>query len=253
MTARVWVGGRPALITLSAVTALWASWSLATFLGRISGGPGSLGDLVDRQLTGLIPATVVAAAGAAYVTARLRRRGTLDLLLASARPSWQLSLRPILEVSAAVGGGWIIYWVVTSFRFAQTPDGAHANVMGLLVSLVSILLAAALGHLIAVLGLGPISVPVAAVLAYGLALGAAIADDTWTQGLFPSLGPSVDEDTSVLWFLAESMWLLGVALTLTWLASQRLAAPRQRHKAMILSAAALCAVGSVGIAILGVT
>lgn len=249
---RVLLGGRVLLLIMAAVTATWGSWALGAFLNRMAEQPPTAGDLVEHQLTGLIPASVVAATGAAWITAQMRRGGAYDMVLASNRPSWQLSLRPVLEAGAAVTTGWLVYWVVTTTRFAPNAEGAHLNVLALLMSLTSILLSCAIGHLIGVGGLGPVSIPAAAVVSYAMVLIATMADDTWVQGLFPSLGPSIDSDTPVLWFLAETTWLAGAALVLTWIASKRLASPQQTHRHMLVAAASMCVVGLAGIAALNV-
>ena len=254
MTDAFVITGRRTLLALAAVTALWSSWVLSAYLGRMLDAPTALGSLAPRQVASLIPAVLVASSGAAFATSRVCRRGAGEIMQLAARGQWVVSGRMILETSSAVAVGWLVFWTVSSVRFGEHAQGAFTSSLALITSLTCIPVGAAVGHVTALVVPRVAAAPTAAVLAYcWMWLGGGLGDDQWWQGLNPSLGPYFTAHTPVAWFAAEAAWFLGVtamlASTAGWLGSK----PSRTSVWLLMTGAASAGGGATVLTGLGVT
>ena len=248
------ISGRRTLLVLATVTALWSSWVLSAYLGRMLEVPSSLGALAPRQVTSLIPAVLVSSVGAAFVTSRVCRRGAGEVLRSAARSQWLISGRVVAETTSGVGVGWLVFWTVSSVRFGEQLHGGLIGVLALLTSLACIPVGAAVGHVTTLLVPRVAAVPATAVLAYGwMWLGGGLGDDQWWQGLNPSLGPYFTTSTPVGWFAAEVAWFVGITTMLTCAAGWLFPRPAQTNIGLIAIGVALAGGGAAVLAGLGVT
>jgi hypothetical protein len=222
------------------VLAVYLSYSLTSFIGRLAEPPLDLVGLAGLQLETGIVGVALSASLAAMVAARHNRHSGRDILASSAISVKHRVLVQFVAVYVPVLVGWIIYVGATAASSGATGQLGFA-ILALGAGALALASSVAFGQ---VFGswLNPAgAIPFAFIAAYIYSgFFAIFGDDYWWQWLGPAFGDSLAPRPKWTWLAGEYFWFGGVTAMLLAINMKLDSSPRRAPRRLV-------AIGLVGL------